>query len=157
MDFDVRQAGPLDAILQRKAGIGKPCRIHHQPIEALVYSSIDASNGLAFNVAVENVEDIVMFPGVRLQHGVELGGRCSAVDRGLAPPEEGQVRALHEQDLRHLRSAHPEFPKTPGLCCESHPPQSMMAYIVLSRSRRFFIRQAAMCWLSIRDAAAPDA
>jgi len=99
------QAGPLDAILQRKAGISEPRWVHHQPIEALVYGSIDAINRLAFNVVVENVEDVVMFPGVRLQHGVELGGGCSAVDRGLAPPEEGQVRALHEQDLRHLRSA----------------------------------------------------
>ena len=44
---------PLDTILQRKAGLGKPWRIYHQPIEALVYGSIDAINRLAFNVAVE--------------------------------------------------------------------------------------------------------
>ena len=88
--------GPLDAILQRKARIGEPSWIHHQPVEALVYGPIDVINRLAFNVAIENVEDVAMLPGVTLQHGVELRGRCGAVDRGLAPPEEGQVRAVHE-------------------------------------------------------------
>ena len=29
----------------------------------------------------------------RMIGDIELGGGCSAVDRGLAPPEEGQVRA----------------------------------------------------------------
>jgi hypothetical protein len=93
MDFDVRQARPLNAILQRKAGIGKPCRIHHQSVEALVYGPIDSINRLAFDVAIENVEDVVMLPGVMAQHGIELGGCCRAVDRGFAPPEEGQIRA----------------------------------------------------------------
>jgi hypothetical protein len=37
-----------------------------------------------------------MLASVALQHGVKLGGRRGAVDRGLAPPEEGQVSALHE-------------------------------------------------------------
>jgi len=96
MDFDLRRADSLDAILQRKTGVGEPSWIHHQSIEALVYGSIDAINRLAFNVAVENVKDVAVLSGVTLEHGVELGGSCSVVDRGLAPPEEGQVRALHE-------------------------------------------------------------
>ena len=37
-----------------------------------------------------------MLVGVTLQHSVKLSRRCGAVDRRLASPEEGQVRALHE-------------------------------------------------------------
>jgi len=64
--------------LQRKARICEPSSIHHQPVEALVSGPIDVINRLAFNVAIENVEDVAMLPGVTLQNGLELGGRCGA-------------------------------------------------------------------------------
>ena len=62
---------------------------------ALVYGPVDAIDRLTLDVGVEDVEIIAMLPSVTLQHGVKLGGRCGAVDRGLASPEKGQIRALH--------------------------------------------------------------
>ena len=38
-----------------------------QSVEALVYGSIDAVNRLAFNIAVENFEDVAVLCGVTLK------------------------------------------------------------------------------------------
>ena len=86
------------------ARIGEPSWIYHQPVEALVYGPIDVINRLAFNVAIENVEDVAMLPGVTLQRGVELGGRCGARSRARAARgRSSSRRARVGSSLSHPR------------------------------------------------------
>ena len=64
--LDIRQGGALEAVLQCEAGIGKPSRVHHQAVEALIDGAVDAIDRLALDVAVEDFEIVAMLPSVTL-------------------------------------------------------------------------------------------
>ena len=86
----------LDAVLQGIAGIGEASRIHDQPVEALIDSLIDAIDRLAFDVGVEDLQPVAVVARMALQHGVQVGGSCRAVDLRFAPPEKRKIGALQK-------------------------------------------------------------
>jgi hypothetical protein len=51
----VRQRCALDAVLQRKAGIRKTGRVHHQAVEAFVGRLINTVDRFAFDVGIGGV------------------------------------------------------------------------------------------------------
>jgi hypothetical protein len=61
--LDIGQVSALDAVLEGKAGVGEPSRIHHQAVEAFVDCPIDAIDRLALDVGVEDVEVVAMLIG----------------------------------------------------------------------------------------------
>lgn len=101
--LDIGQRHALDAVAQRVTRVIEAGRIHDQAVDAVVQGLVDAIDGLALDVRVEDLELVLPGAGVPLEHRVEFARRGGAIELGLTFAEVNHVRALNEQDPPHRK------------------------------------------------------